>query len=349
MKTHLARKALMTLGAVCFAFLLPVETFSWNQATHAYIANRLGARAGYDNLNEMWGSVAPDMYNFVFDPTLCPGWIADQTQGTYAETFLKVWDAAGTNAEEALAYGFVSHNEQWGADHTAHEACLICGQPGGYIIVKAKLLLTTPVNPAAPQRTFGEAFAALGMGPDEGLLIAHLITEYAVDIRLTNEVAPRLGRKLATTARSDTRGFPPLLVKAFAADYAAYCFGGDLTTAAPVLTSVEKGHRKDMIFLGQAISQPEPVAEQLLAEQVVGILPDFLGKPLPVTDEVAVGIMKAAIAAAVSLSDDYRAEIEATIEFVGNSLKDHGIIHITKAAAENQEATAPNGKKEKTP
>lgn len=349
MKTPIARIALMTLGAVCIAFLLPAETYSWNQATHAYIADRLGARVGHDNLNEMWGSAAPDMYNFVFDPALCPGWIADQTQGTYAETFLKVWDAAGTNTEEALAYGFVSHNEQWGADHIAHEACLTCGQPGGYIIVKAKLLLTTPVSLAEPQQSFGEAFAALGIGPDEGLLIAHLITEYAVDIRLTNEVAPRLGRKLATAARSVTKGFPPLLIKAFAADYAAECFGGDYTTATSVLTSVEKGHRKDMIFLGQAISQPEPVAEQLLAEQIVGILPDFLGAPLPVSDEEAVEIMKAAIAAAVSLCDDYRAEIEATIEFVGNNLKDHGIIHSTKAAAERQEATAPSGKKEKTP
>lgn len=95
------------------------------------------------------------------------------------------------------------------------------------------------------------------------------MTEYAVDIRLRNEVAPRLGRRLETAARRVTGNFPGLLVKAIAADYAKACFGGDSARAASVLTSAEKGHRRDMIYLGRAISHPEPVAAQLLAEQVV--------------------------------------------------------------------------------
>ena len=32
--------------------------------------------------------------------------------------------AAGSEKEEALAYGFVTHNEPWGADHIAHESSL---------------------------------------------------------------------------------------------------------------------------------------------------------------------------------------------------------------------------------
>ncbi len=112
--------------------------FSWNQATHAYIADHLGASAGHDNLNEMWGSVAPDFFNYVFDPALCPDWVADQTQGIDADTVLKVWDAADSEKEKALAYGFVSHNNDWGADHTAHEASLTLEPDQGYIIIKAK-------------------------------------------------------------------------------------------------------------------------------------------------------------------------------------------------------------------
>ncbi|MGO9443624.1 MAG: hypothetical protein ACLPXB_02485 [Thiobacillaceae bacterium] len=96
---------------ICFlALMTPAVAFSWNQATHAYIADRLGARVGYDNLNEMWGSVAPDLFNFVFDPALCPGWISDQTQGADPATVMNIWMAASTDKEKALAFGFLSHN-----------------------------------------------------------------------------------------------------------------------------------------------------------------------------------------------------------------------------------------------
>ncbi|WP_136523974.1 hypothetical protein [Geomonas ferrireducens] len=319
MKRKGAKKHLMALGLLCCLFLMmPTVAFSWNQATHAYIVDQLGSHAGHDDLKEMWGSVAPDMYNFVFDPDLCPGWIGDQTQGTYADTFLKVWDAAETNTEEALAFGFVSHNQQWGGDHVAHTSCQTCGENDGYIIVKARLLLNAPVNPADPEQTFGEAFAGLGMDPDMALLTAHVIVEEAIDIRIEKEMAPLLGRRLAAAARSDTKGFQPLFVKAFVADYAAYCFGGDSLAAAAALTAAEKGHRKDMIFLGQAISQPEPVAVQLLAVQLTGVLSE-LGFSAPVD------ILKAAMFSAMGICDDYKAEIEAAVLYVGKSLKDHGI------------------------
>jgi hypothetical protein len=307
--------------------MIPATAYTWNQATHAYISDRLGARAGHDDMSEMWGSVAPDFINYVFDPALCPTWISDQTHGTYSETFMKVWNTAGTKSEGSLAYGFVSHNQQWGADFTAHISCRTCGQADGYVIVKARELLNAPFDPANPERTFSDAFTDLGMSPDQGLLVAHLITEDAVDLRLRNDVDPLLGRKLARAARGETRRFSALLVEAYGQDYAAYCFGGDYSTAANVLTATEKEHRKDMIFLGQALSQPEPVAVQLLAEQVVAILPDFLGAPLRVPEEDVVETMKAAIVSAMTLCADYKAEIEATVEFVKKSLHDHGITY----------------------
>ena len=106
------------------------------------------------------------------------------------------------------------------------------------------------------------------MSPDQALLIAHGISEYAIDIRLGSEVDPQLGRKLATAAHGETRRFAELLVEAYADNYAATCFAGDAATAASVLIAAEKGHRKDMIYLGQATSRPKPVAVQLLAELV---------------------------------------------------------------------------------
>jgi hypothetical protein len=163
----------------------------------------------------MWGSGAPDMFNYVFDQALCTGWISDQTHGTYANTSLKVWDAAETKFEASLAYGFISHNQQWGADFVAHVSGLLNGyENDGYIIIKARQLLNAPLTPADPQQTFGKAFADLGMSPDESLLVAHVLTEYEIDIRLGNELDPLLGRKLATATRNETGQFPALLIRA---------------------------------------------------------------------------------------------------------------------------------------
>jgi hypothetical protein len=327
MEWKLTKKAFITLGLIFVLFvMIPSAAFSWNQATHAYISERLGARVGHDNLSEMWGSVGPDLLNFIFDSDVCPGWISDQTHGTYSETFMKVWNAASTKSEKPLAYGFLTHNQSWGADFTAHVSGRTFGQEEGYIITKAKLLLTTPC-PANHDQTFGDAFASFGMDPDEGLLVAHLISEYAIDIMLRNDVDPLIGRKLATAARDVTKRFPALLTKAFAKDYADQCFGGDASAAADVLTAAEKEHRKNMIFLGQAISQSKPVAVQLLAEQVVGVLSDFLGGPLLVPEAQAVEIVNAAIYSSMDLCNDYREEIDATIEFVGKNLEDQGITY----------------------
>ncbi|HJV66451.1 MAG TPA: hypothetical protein VJ550_12000 [Geomonas sp.] len=324
-----------TLVAIAFfSVLTPPVAFSWNQATHAYIADQIGATAGYDNNYEMWGSVAPDLFNFEFDPAVCPGWIADELQGTNGDSALKIWNAATSDREQALAYGFVSHNGAWGDDHTAHVQCLTCGEDDGYILVKAKLLLSTPVDPATPARTFADEFATLGANADQQLMIAHVITEYAVDIRVRNDLDPLIGRKLATSSRSDTKRFAELLVKTYAADYAAYCFGGNVSTAASVLTSIEKQHRNNMIFLGQALSQPEPVAVQLSAEQIAGIVPGFLGHPLPVSEAEAVGILKTGMDKSVEqCRGDYRKELEATVEFVRDNLNAHGVSYAPRTGS----------------
>ncbi len=67
---------------------------------------------------------------------------------------------------------------------------------------------------------------------------------------------------------------------------------------------------------------------QLLAEQVVGLLPHLLGCPLPIPEADAVEIVKAGIFTSMDICDDYKAEIDATIEFVDKNLKDHGIRYL---------------------
>jgi hypothetical protein len=40
------RKAFMVLGSICFlVFMIPAAAFSWSQASHAFVSDRLGAFA----------------------------------------------------------------------------------------------------------------------------------------------------------------------------------------------------------------------------------------------------------------------------------------------------------------
>ena len=72
----------------------------------------------------------------------------------------------------ALAYGFVSHNNLWGVDSTAHHAGRTVGLTEGYVIAKAKALGDTA--PLPPQ---------LGIPPEVAPTLYHAIVEAGVDLR----------------------------------------------------------------------------------------------------------------------------------------------------------------------
>ena len=326
-------KAFMTFGLICLLLtMVPSAAFSWGDATHVYISDRLKAQWGYNNINEMWGSLGPDIFNFMFDPALCPVWLADQTHGTTTDSFMKVWGEATTISEKALAYGFVSHNEAWGADHTAHVSGRTFGQDDGYINAKAMVLLNTPINPAEPydpnlNPKLGEIFASVGMDPDQQLMVAHVIAEYAIDIMLRNDVDPFIGLKVVGAALARSEKFPALLVDTYAADYAANCPGIDYPTAAYIIASAEAEYRNGMISYGKYISRSEPVAVQLIAKQIVALAPGFLDGPLPIPEADAIELIKAAIYVSMEICDDYMTEINATIRFVRRNLTHNGITY----------------------
>jgi hypothetical protein len=324
MKRKRTEKTVTVLASICFLLaMIPAAAFSWGDATHIYISDRLEARAGYRNINEMWGSLGPDIFNFVFNEAFCPTWLTDETHGRVVDSFMKVWNAAGTTSEKALAYGFVTHNEAWGADHTAHVSGLTFGETYGYINEKAAILLDTPLDPTQPHNppfnpTFSEVFDGIGMSSEQKQIIAHVIAEYAIDIMLKNDVDHFLGQKLRLAARFRSPKFPALLVDAYAADYAANC---------PGIASAEAEYRHGMISYGQAISRAEHVAVQLIAEQIVALAPGFLGGPLPIPEADAVELVIVAIYDSMAICDDYLAEINATIEFVEDNLAFYGITY----------------------
>jgi hypothetical protein len=305
----------------CLAVILAVTVFSvtdvlaWNWGVHAYIDDHLGATDPASNSNEIYGGVAPDLFNYVFD---------DHLYAMTHKQFMKVW-AARSPSTNSCAFGFVSHNDKWGADSTAHHDCTSCGTKNeGYVIQKAEYMVENP--PAALSDLL--AYVA-SQNHDVAVEICHNFVEAAVDI-LVKQDDPAIGSKLmgAALGRSDT--FPLLLVDAYAQDIATY-LGMSSTDAAHFVTQKEEEFRESMVAYGWALMQDDETAVHLLSQQMASIAGAYLaanGITLPVPSDQLVPLIEQGIWAAHELcADDYKKEIDGTIELVGGELQKRGIVY----------------------
>ena len=316
MKTSRMKKNLMTVGVTFLMLLsLSTEAFSWSAATHAYIENQLGKKRGLENSNEIYGGIVPDVFNYLFN---YPAYL-DYLYGQTHEDFIKVWRTARWGLEKSLAYGFVGHNDVWGADFTAHHLCNTCGTGEGYAIAKARELLT--IAPLPPE---------LGIPEDVAIEIFHEIVENSVDILVSKKTDPLIGKKIVSSAIARSPQFPLLLVKAYAKDFALYA-GISYFEAARFITSAEKEFRKTMILYGEVLMQDEATAIQLISEQTAEAAEGFLslyGIQLPLPKEEIIQMVIGYTTLAISICEyDYQHEIEATIHFVDQQLKGHGITY----------------------
>ncbi len=138
--------------------------------------------------------------------------------------------------KRAFAYGFVSHNDLWGADVTAHHNGLTFGQGQGYVIAKAQAL----------QLSLSAALASLGIVlPDAVALdLSHNFVEYGVDV-LVKRLDGRVGAaNMAADAVERNPTFPALLVQAYGDDAAA-AVGSTRKEAAQLILAAEQSFRED--------------------------------------------------------------------------------------------------------
>ena len=316
MKTNRIKKQFVTLGVMLLMLLsLSLEAFAWSAATHAYIEDHLGKKRGLDNSNEIYGGIIPDVFDYLFDFPYYLGYLYGETHNE----FLKVWNVSRWELERSLAYGFVGHNDVWGADFTAHHLCQTCGTGEGYAISKARQLLT--IAPLPPE---------LGIPDEVAIEILHEIVENSVDILVAEKIDPLIGKKIVTSAILRSPQFPLLLVKAYAKDLALYA-GISYPEAVQLITTAEKEFRKAMILYGQVLTQDETTAIQLISEQTADIAASFLalyGIQLPIPNEEITQMVIGYTTLAISICEnDYQQEIEATIHFVDHQLKGHGITY----------------------
>jgi hypothetical protein len=294
---------------------------AWNWGVHAYVDDHIGKRQSVSNLNEMYGSFAPDIFIYYFDHPEYGQVLTDWTH----HDFDKVWRAAKSSNSKAEAFGFVSHNDTWGADYTAHHSSrTLVDRDKGYVIAKAEILAVG----------VSEQLASIFPNTDTAILeaialtVSHDLLEYGVDIILTRK-DHLIGEKIMTAAIVRSPDFPYTLAKAYAPSFAKYS-NMSLTDATRFIVNSERDWRKFMIFYGFALTQDEDVAIQLLSEHEATIAQAFLGAyGIEVADSSElIPLISEIIMASIDLcKDDALDEINATVSYVNKQMLLHRITY----------------------
>jgi hypothetical protein len=316
--THKLRKACVSMGVLTLSIILfTSNAFPWGSATHAYIDDQIGSKLPLKNLNEIYGGMAPDIFNF-YPEVLVSGTAYNYLYIQTHYNSLALWSEAQGEMKKALAFGFASHaNGQVGsfyagADFTAHG-------PGGndagyYVIDKA----TNLWNILKPQ------LAAQGIFLDDlvGLSVSHNIIEFAIDIMVVYEMpgGSKIGKKVIDSALFRNPNFPRLLAESYAEGLSS-TFGMSALEAAKMIISAERDFRKTILVYGQGLVQKSEgdaitFASSLLAQmgsEIYGITVDP-------------ALVAGAIMGAQALCrPDYVSAIQGTVNFVRTEMANAGI------------------------
>jgi len=309
----------IVLSLLCFA----EAAYSWGGAVHAFLAEQYSAKNKLTAGNQIYGGFTPDIFNFRFDAPEYMAYLYGQTHNNA----MQVWDAARSKPEQALALGFVSHNELWGADFTAHRSGITFGQlgsipgkpnEGGYIIAKAYLLKAMLEQ--------DPVYNALQLPDAVSLEVAHNLVEYGVDILMKN-LDPQIGSIMIESAHQPNPAIPLLLQKAYAADFSEH-FGIRSVDALMFMRSSEQDFRTMMTFYGQALMQDDTTSVLLLSEQLAQLAAQFLasyGIALPPGVDIAPLLQSGIMLSMMLCANDFGAEVLATAGFVDQQLVLHGI------------------------
>ncbi len=308
------------LGVVTVVLGMSDSALSWEKGTHAYIANLIKGGWGQSSVEALYGAMAPDAFNFLL---AMPGLAYRDFlyQGTHYE-FQKVSDAVRFGYEKPGAMGFISHNNEWGADRTAHTHSLTLDPGKGYVIIKAEMLNAYMMNDP------GYA-ALLGDFPGVALEICHNLVEAAGDVIL-KRYDPSLGSTLVELAERPRANVQNLMVRAYALDLAEFSkstpFPIDLEQARGLIIQAESEFRLGAIGYGYLLQGDEETLVANIIDQFKGLAAAFLaiyGLPVP-DDATLTALISGGLGISLQLCEaDYMTEVHATAEAVLAEIKSH--------------------------
>lgn len=313
----MTRYALLVAAALVLLWSMPAPLYGWGSATHAYIAREVGDKQGPASLQEIYGALLPDAFNMMFgDPYQGQLW----TQTHYE--FMKLVEKAQSENDKAVAYGFASHNEAWGADQTAHISSTT-DPNNGYVIGKRDELAAILEPQVRLFLLFSGVPNANTVVKEVLPVVADSAIETAVDLLVAQNEDPDIGERLVLAARVRGWSAPILLSKAYAADFAAAA-GTTEAVAAALIIAAESEFRYQIESYGAALMQENPV--DALAEQGAELAKLLLAAEQGIIVDIPADLMKEIVNAAIDVvKDDYAAELAATVTRVRQELASHAI------------------------
>jgi hypothetical protein len=265
--------------------------------------------------------------------------MTEQGQYLYGPTHdnaMPVWLAAKNPVQKSLAFGFMTHNQTWGADYTAHIKCFTFPHfvypyngKGGYAIEKGVELMPQ----LAP--TVITILAAAGFtGPDAELFaygisaeLGHDLSETAVDLLVRRNLDRAVGVRMLLAAKCRPADAGKLLATAYANDLADFA-KIPVKDASAFIIGAEQEYQQYIVQYGTAFSLPEYQTIALLAAQTAPIAEMYIEAfcPVPVDVTVTPDQVATFIAAAIQVvKPDYAKEVAKTLCFIEQGLRQHGI------------------------
>jgi hypothetical protein len=303
-------KRIVSLGLLVFLVLAVAapSAFGWGSATHAYISSLLRNPNSAVGLDYLYGSMAPDVFNYMFDYPVYLSYLQDQTH----HHFLKVWRAACQGGEKMDALGFVSHNDTWGEDSTAHHRSRTLLPTEGYVITKAKALHEY-LWANSPEY---QGLEALGITYDIYIELCHEMVEAAGDIFVVR------------SALRPSKDLTNLLLRAYTEDLVVFAAGAglplSLEEAAGLIRAAEQAFRQSMIAYGTLLQEDEATIIGGMTASYNGMVQQYLaalGISLPPGSDMS-PLIEAAVNVALSLiAPDYEREVLATKNYVAQQLR----------------------------
>ncbi len=319
-------------AACVLVFLVAAITpaLAWPPGTHAYIAEKL--KHGADPIDVMFGSMAPDINQVLSIDQLSPYFYATHYSANAGYTdqgFLDLWytgQQMSTREAHSLAFGFATHNEEWGADYYAHiKSHLYPGYsnpqyPGqnGYVWVKAGQLC----------RLMKVQLKAAGIdNPILDVLLSdtmncHFVVEYGMDLLLKATRDPLIGSKLlAAVQQHDAATMQSLFVATYTQEISGVTMGTLMAGAEPLWSEVLKQYGTALdLPMDQAIPAVAAFLEALAEQQeIVPPLPPEQKQQLTLVIELGL------IDSLGLCAPDFNPELDLTVKSVRSNLAEHGV------------------------
>ncbi len=306
--------------------------FGWGNVTHVWFADKLGVRSGPLNQNEIYGSLLPDLYGYMFtNEQAMAAEYALHTEGALFWAYSYAAMAVDSREARAAGYGMFTHSNApdiKGADWYAHGVYPVPGtgqwDPNGWVVAQGNLVVQNSRIQAYVSGLLPPQLAA-AFYP----VVGHTLIETAVDILIKENEDPMVGGRLylAATNRS------PVVPQVFANVIAG---ASELFPSVENTLAWEASYRNDMIMYGQLFTLPEEQIIGIISEQTAALAHSYLEVVFAMAEldpSLAPSVEKDSIAqflkiAIAQVEPIYHAELVSTLSNVDKNLKK---IHVTPA------------------